>query len=1446
MRNILYFIVITLIASSTAWSLDYGITYLDTPYQSQGIVDSANAIPPLPADLKLVTDSLVDDTVGRVTAHQVGFQLPPYTFQTGGLLCGRQAVVTFPAEFGLTTIDSVTYRDTDTLSPDPQISWVFVHYQSVVIRFSGDIPGPNGPYFVYLTFHAVTNATVADNYRVSVKIDNIYGQTVAGPALSSPFGLTADIPITLTLSPAEDMTLVAGDQAAFETGLLDQYGNATGGGPITLGLDPDLDSIGVLYGNYLSTRTVGRGRVVARYGDLTASSGLITVVPGPAAAISLALAPDTVTAGESLHNDVTATLSDEFGNRVTGYDRSVWFLSDDPSATIVHGQNNPYPFSPSDQGQKVFSGEEFVFQTAGQRTLQVTDGALSAQVDDIFVRSAALADFDVSIPSSVRAGDTFSIAISNARDSYGNPYFGTLTVHCGAAAPDGTLPFLEDIAVSAGAGAGSAMLPRTRLDTLSISGVSLIKLVTVDVLPGAAASFAFFLDSTQFAGVPFRGANGITVADRFGNLKTDFGSSGIVVHLTSDEGDIIPDTIGSAQFTDGIVTLTGYRFGGDPGPATMFARAAVGDDEVSGSASFVANGITIEEYKSYHVPSQIPQDWKFLLAGYGENPGDIAPVMVAYRVGFTEGDSLLTWLPSSSDCLPQPGDTTGCKLVALTVAPARLNPGVHDFSVSTVSLYVIGGDSVEVTHAITQPVEITPFAPPSIISETLPDTVLYGRVDTTANIVFGNTSTFSDEAEITIRPDIVGDAIAKEIGFGQGHFAWSPQVEQMVIISFDRDVPPGRYQYRIQYFLSIQNASAGSLTFRDTLLITSHDLVVLPRATYEVSPQSVTPTRVTVGTQSPFAFDLLLDGITTTVLDGGQCLLTLTDGSVSSSAILAEEAPVLNPGPNRMTTEPMTIPSSWIGKSITGRLHLVGVEAGRAAVDTELVFPFPITVDALPGLQVLSFDLDVPNPPYVNAGQVFAMTGRIVNHSAQRVSGPIDIQVTSDGRSISDIEGIRIVLDSILPGDTAAVTVAVTADSLSNPAEVFTMTIQPSESFTVVPPVDNQAAIVIQSSAVVALTPGSVSIPNAVAYLDYGEPFEVAVRFESAALARVTGGTLALNYTGPGDFGVIFPVEKALDTVVVWNLTAPDMDISSSFTVTWTQAPVDRNTGRPVTGLGGPVTLPFAVRVSITRLVIDVRSLVTAPLQRGVTTPLFGMDVQNVTNDTRNAVRLQSIAMTLTDRNGREIDATTIIADSGSAFYDADGLAVTTLNFSGGRLAFHFADWRINPGQATDLELRLTLKKEAGVDYFNLQMTGDDFAAEIAEGPRAGEAAPVYGLLDKPFAVTLPQAVIAENLGESFKNYPNPFNPDIERTEIRYYLPKASDVDILIFTATGEKVRQMHFAAGATGGQAGVNGGVYWDGRNGEGFAVLNGVYVAVIKVAEGDLTAKVKIAVVK
>ena len=76
-------------------------------------------------------------------------------------------------------------------------------------------------------------------------------------------------------------------------------------------------------------------------------------------------------------------------------------------------------------------------------------------------------------------------------------------------------------------------------------------------------------------------------------------------------------------------------------------------------------------------------------------------------------------------------------------------------------------------------------------------------------------------------------------------------------------------------------------------------------------------------------------------------------------------------------------------------------------------------------------------------------------------------------------------------------------------------------------------------------------------------------------------------------------------------------------------------------------------------------------------------------------------------------------------------------------------------------------------------------------------------------------------------NYPNPFNPNREKTKLRYRLSTdASEVKIRIYDITGALVNELD---GTTNGESASIWGKYndieWDGRNGRGDMVVNGIY---------------------
>ncbi len=98
----------------------------------------------------------------------------------------------------------------------------------------------------------------------------------------------------------------------------------------------------------------------------------------------------------------------------------------------------------------------------------------------------------------------------------------------------------------------------------------------------------------------------------------------------------------------------------------------------------------------------------------------------------------------------------------------------------------------------------------------------------------------------------------------------------------------------------------------------------------------------------------------------------------------------------------------------------------------------------------------------------------------------------------------------------------------------------------------------------------------------------------------------------------------------------------------------------------------------------------------------------------------------------------------------------------------------------------------------------------------------------------------AADLAKTYGNYPNPFHAGMENTTIEFYLNAASTVSLDLYDVMGSKV--ITLLKGQT-----IEPGlqrVFWDGRNGFGSLVLNGVYYAQLDVNGTKLL--LKIAVVK
>jgi Tol biopolymer transport system component/flagellar hook assembly protein FlgD len=128
-------------------------------------------------------------------------------------------------------------------------------------------------------------------------------------------------------------------------------------------------------------------------------------------------------------------------------------------------------------------------------------------------------------------------------------------------------------------------------------------------------------------------------------------------------------------------------------------------------------------------------------------------------------------------------------------------------------------------------------------------------------------------------------------------------------------------------------------------------------------------------------------------------------------------------------------------------------------------------------------------------------------------------------------------------------------------------------------------------------------------------------------------------------------------------------------------------------------------------------------------------------------------------------------------------------------------------------------------------------------------------------ALNSDNSVLAETAEETFEidppftisgitNYPNPFDPNRERTKIRYKLSnEADEVRIRIYDIAGALVNELD---GYTNGE-GTNiwfkyNDVEWNGRNGRGDLVLNGIYPFEVVARSGgtSVSGRGKIAILK
>jgi hypothetical protein len=178
-------------------------------------------------------------------------------------------------------------------------------------------------------------------------------------------------------------------------------------------------------------------------------------------------------------------------------------------------------------------------------------------------------------------------------------------------------------------------------------------------------------------------------------------------------------------------------------------------------------------------------------------------------------------------------------------------------------------------------------------------------------------------------------------------------------------------------------------------------------------------------------------------------------------------------------------------------------------------------------------------------------------------------------------------------------------------------------------------------------------------------------------------------------------------------------------------------------------------------------------------------------------------------------------------------------------------DFTIEPGAADTVLLAVDIAPAAppGEIRLNLARSGDVVFSigETEPGPRMGVVWQDDGSDIAEHFRSGPLSIMSERFEEYVHNYPNPFRAGSETTKISYYLTEDSDVTIDIYDLLGSLVWSKIIRAGEPGGTGTAEKTwweVEWNGRNGRGELVRNGVYLC--KVNAGSRSAMFKIAVAK
>ncbi|MFZ1685146.1 MAG: hypothetical protein WAU88_13610 [Candidatus Zixiibacteriota bacterium] len=647
---------------------------------------------------------------------------------------------------------------------------------------------------------------------------------------------------------------------------------------------------------------------------------------------------------------------------------------------------------------------------------------------------------------------------------------------------------------------------------------------------------------------------------------------------------------------------------------------------------------------------------------------------------------------------------------------------------------------------------------------------------------------------------------------------------------------PGWYPVHLAYRL----ISGGSVfTIPDQRV---DSMYVLPQTGPSYVAGSLAPDHVAAGAEASFQFKLLVNngGVE---IEPGTAIFSLAGTGFAATVNIVIPGDFLAHGENILKSENIFVPGNQLDKILTATAELHFRLPGAA---TYLIYQTnfggqSISVQQLPVVQIVRADMVAPNPPKINTRQAFEISAQIANLSSSP-SDSLVLRLTSDGGSV---DSQFVTVPQIPAMDTVTALFNVVAANQSNDVEVFSVDIVSADA-QILPPQDNIALVTIQNPAVLVLTHDVVGTQGG--FVSYGQQFSLVIGLSN--LFR-QGGITDASYilsTGGVDLGV-----PAVDTIgqlsdrsgLTFAFRAPSVDTTLRITFTITDPPLDLNTGLPASLTNTVYQFTLRVISGQSELAIGSTILRTVPIVINEQAELFSLNFSNGTSVGGSSIKVLTLSLRFSNRLGELINIHDMFDLSQTGLYSGDQL-LTTATVLDNEMVLGVADDSlvIPAADNRSLTFRGLLRTEL-TQGLGIRLDSSSVDAVFVGGPNQGESAIVTPAVHGQAILSQLFAVSQSDFSTSFMVENNPWHPGSGEARFAYNLSQQTSLEFRILTLTGELVLEQKFPEGDPKTTSGSHI-LTWDGKNGGGDIVRDGVYIVMLRDVVTGVTSKLKLAVVK